>query len=227
MCGRFTLTTPAEEWSALFEVDALEAEPRYNVAPTEDVIVVRSGPQRGGREALRMRWGLIPSWVEAIDDVPLLINARCETITEKPSFKDSFRERRCLVLADGFYEWRADAGGKRPYWIHLASGAPFGFAAIWDRWEGEDGPIESCAILTTDATDDIAPIHDRMPGILDHHQVKRWLDPRAGPSELGSLVGSPEPGRLALREVSSRVNSVKFDDPECLAPVGTQVDLFS
>ena len=227
MCGRFTLTTPAEEWSELFEVEPIEAEPRYNVAPTENVIVVRSGPERGRREALRMRWGLIPSWAESADDLPLLINARCETIGEKPSFKDSFRDRRCLVLADGFYEWRADAGGKRPYWIHLASGAPFGFAAIWDRWEGEDGPIESCAILTTHATDDIAPIHDRMPGILDHHQVKRWLDPRAGPSELGSLVANPEPGRLAVREVSSRVNSVKFDDPECLAPVGTQVDLFS
>lgn len=226
MCGRFTLTTPAEEWSELFEVEALEAEPRYNVAPTENVIVVRpTGP--GKREAVRMRWGLIPSWADAIDDVPLLINARCETIGEKPSFKDSFRERRCLVVADGFYEWRDDGTEKRPYWIHLARGGPFGFAAIWDLWEGEDGPVESVAILTTGATEDIAPIHDRMPGVLDHHQVKRWLDPKAGPSELGSLVGTPEPGRLALREVSSRVNSVKFDDPECMAPVGTQVDLFS
>ena len=227
MCGRFTLATPAEEWADLFEVEPLEAEPRYNVAPTENVIVVRPDPAGGGREALRMRWGLIPSGTKSIDDVPLLINARCETIGEKPSFRDSFRDRRCLVLADGFYEWRDDPGGKRPYWIHLASGAPFGFAAIWDLWEGEDGPIESCAILTTDASDDIAPIHDRMPGVLDHHQVKRWLDAKAGPSELGSLVANPEPGRLAVREVSTRVNSVKFDDPECLAPVGTRVDLFS
>lgn len=226
MCGRFTLTTPAEEWSELFEVEPLEAEPRYNVAPTENVIVVRpTGPRE--REAVRMRWGLIPSFAESIDDVPLLINARCESIGEKPSFKDSFRERRCLVVADGFYEWRNDGSEKRPYWIHLAAGGPFGFAAIWDLWEGDEGPIESVAILTTDATEDLAPIHDRMPGVLDHHQVRRWLDPRAGPSELGSLVGQPEPGRLALREVSSRVNSVKFDDPECLAPVGTQVDLFS
>ena len=227
MCGRFTLATPAEEWSNLFEVEPLEAEPRYNIAPTENVIVVRAGPARGRREALRMRWGLIPARTASVDDLPLLINARCETIGEKPSFKDSFRDRRCLVVADGFYEWQSDAGGKRPYWIHLASGGPFGFAAIWDRWEGEDGPIESCAILTTEATEDIAPIHDRMPAVLDPHQVKRWLDLRAGPSELGSLVGSPEPGRMAVREVSSRVNSVKFDDPECLAPVGTQVDLFS
>lgn len=226
MCGRFTLTTPAEEWSELFEVEPLEAEPRYNVAPTENVIVVRP-TEPGKREAVRMRWGLVPSSAEAIDDVPLLINARCETVGDKPSFKDSFRERRCLVVADGFYEWRDDGKEKRPYWIHLARGGPFGFAAIWDLWEGEDGPLESVAILTTDATEDIAPIHDRMPGVLDHHQVKRWLDPRAGPSELGSLVGNPEPGRMALREVSSRVNSVKFDDPECLAPVGTQVDLFS
>lgn len=227
MCGRFTLTTPAEEWSDLFDVEPIETEPRYNVAPTENIVVVR--PETGGkrREAVRMRWGLVPSWASSIDDVPLLINARCETIADKKSFQDSFRERRCLVVADGFYEWLDDEGGKRPFWIHLAAGGPFAFAAIWDRWEGEDGPIESCAIVTTDASEDLAPIHDRMPGVLQHHQVKRWLDPRAGPSELGSLLENAEPGRMALREVSPRVNSVKYDDPACLAPVGTQVDLFS
>lgn len=226
MCGRFTLTTSAEEWSDLFEVEPLEAEPRYNIAPTENVIVVRCD-ESGAREAVRLRWGLIPSFSDGPDDIPLLINARCETIREKPSFKDSFQRRRCLVVADGFYEWLDDDAGKRAFWIHLASGGPFGFAAIWDRWEGEDGPVESCAILTTEASEDLAPIHDRMPGVLDHQQVRRWLHPDAGPSELTSLVDHPDPGRLALREVSTRVNSVKYDDPECLAPVGTQVDLFS
>jgi len=226
MCGRFTLTTPAEEWSDLFAVEPLEAEPRYNIAPTENVIVVRCD-ESGGREAVRLRWGLIPSFSDGPDDVPLLINARCETIREKPSFKDSFQRRRCLVVADGFYEWLDDDTGKRAFWIHLAAGGPFGFAGIWDRWEGEDGPIESCAILTTAASEDLRPIHDRMPGVLDHQQVRRWLHPDAGPSELSSLVDHPDPGRLALREVSTRVNSVKYDDPECLAPAGTQVDLFS
>lgn len=226
MCGRFTLTTSAEEWSDLFEVEPLEAEPRYNIAPTENVIVVRRDAD-GRREATRMRWGLIPSFSDGPGDGPLLINARCETIREKPSFKDSFRDRRCLVVADGFYEWLNEEGGKRPFWIHLAAGGPFGFAAIWDEWEGEDGPIESCAILTTAASEDLIPIHDRMPGVLDHQQVKRWLHPEAGPSELSSLVNNPDPGRLALREVSTRVNNVKYDDPECLVPVGTQVDLFS
>lgn len=226
MCGRFTLTTSAEEWSDLFAVEPLEAEPRYNIAPTENVIVVRRDAD-GRREATRMRWGLIPSFSDGPGDVPLLINARCETIREKPSFKDSFRDRRCLVVADGFYEWLNEEGGKRPFWIHLAAGGPFGFAAIWDEWEGEDGLIESCAILTTAASEDLAPIHDRMPGVLDHKQVRRWLHPEAGPSELSSLVNNPDPGRLALREVSTRVNDVKYDDPECLVPVGTQVDLFS
>lgn len=226
MCGRFTLTTSAEEWSDLFEVEPLEAEPRYNIAPTENVIVVRRDAD-GRREATRMRWGLIPSFSDGPGDGPLLINARCETIREKPSFKDSFRDRRCLVVADGFYEWLNEEGGKRPFWIHLAAGGPFGFAAIWDEWEGEDGPIESCAILTTAASEDLIPIHDRMPGVLDHQQVRRWLHPEAGPSELSSLVNNPDPGRLALREVSTRVNNVKYDDPECLVPVGTQVDLFS
>ena len=227
MCGRFTLTTPAEEWADLFDVEPLEGEPRYNVAPTENIVVVRRAEGSTRREALRMRWGLIPSWAETKSDVPLLINARRETIGEKPSFEESFRERRCLVVADGFYEWLDGNGVKRPFWIHLAAGGPFGMAAIWDRWEGEGGPIESCAIVTTDASEDLAPIHDRMPGVLDVHQMRRWLDPRAGPSELGSLVENPEPGRMALREVSTRVNNVKHDDPECLAPVGTQVDLFS
>ena len=143
MCIRdsFTLATPAEEWSELFDVEPIETGPRYNIAPTEDVVVVRPLPGGAGREAVRMRWGLIPAWSEGRDDVPLLINARCETIGEKPSFKDSFRERRCLVVADGFYEWLDDAGGKRPFWIHRANGEPFGLAAIWDRWQGEDGPL--------------------------------------------------------------------------------------
>lgn len=227
MCGRFTLTTPAEEWAELFDVEPIETEPRYNIAPTDEIVVVRRLPDSEEREATRMRWGLVPSSTRSLDDLPLMINARRETIREKPSFRDSFLERRCLVVADGFYEWLNDVGGKRPFWIHLAAGGPFGLAAIWDRWEDGDGPIESVAILTTDASEDLAPIHDRMPGVLVGHRADRWLDPSAGPSELDSLVAHPDPGRMALREVSTRVNSVEHDDEECLTPVGTQVDLFS
>lgn len=225
MCGRFTLATPAEEWAELFEVHPVDVEPRYNVAPTENIVVVRSTPK--GRETAWMRWGLIPAKTKSLDDLPLMINARRETIRTRPAFQDAFRDRRCIVVADGFYEWRADAGGKRPFWIHLAHGGAFALAGIWDRWEGPDGPIESCAIVTTEASEDLFPIHDRMPGVLEPERVRRWLSPSAGPSELNALLADQPPGRLARREVSTRVSSIENDDPECLSPNGTQVDLFA
>ncbi|MFQ5529722.1 MAG: SOS response-associated peptidase, partial [Gemmatimonadota bacterium] len=118
MCGRFTLSTPAGEWAALFDVEALDVEARYNIAPTDDIVVVRPALEQAAREAVLLRWGLIPGWTESPHGFPLLINARSETIGSKPSFKDAFRERRCLVVADGFSEWKAEAGRKRPYWIH-------------------------------------------------------------------------------------------------------------
>lgn len=225
MCGRLTLTTPAEKWAEFFEVHPVDTEPRFNVAPTEDIVAVRRTIP--GREATRFRWGLIPGDTKDPGTLPLMINARRETIRTRPAFRESFLERRCLVVADGFYEWLADAGGKRPFWFHLASGRPFGLAGIWDRWEGPDGPIESCAIVTTEASEDLAPVHDRMPAVLSVEAARRWLAPRAGPSELNALLADQPPGRLARREVSTRVSNIRNDDPECLSPSGTQVDLFA
>jgi putative SOS response-associated peptidase YedK len=209
----------------LFEVHPVETEPRYNVAPTENIVTIRRTSL--GREATRLRWGLIPEGTKDPGDLPLIINARRETIATRPAFRVPFRERRCLVVADGFYEWLADAGGKRPFWVHLVSGRPFALAGIWDRWEGPDGPVESCAIVTTEASEDLAPIHDRMPAVLEPERARRWLAAGAGPSELNALLADQPPGRLARREVSTRVSSIENDDPECLSPSGTQVDLFA
>jgi putative SOS response-associated peptidase YedK len=228
MCGRFTLSTPASEWAALFHVDPLDVEPRYNICPTNDIVVVRPALQRSAREAVLLRWGLIPSWTDAPDEFPLLINARSETIGSKPSFRDAFGERRCLAVADGFYEWKTESGRKRPFWIHLPDGGPFGIAGVWDRWSGpgSERSLETCALVTTAASEDLADVHDRMPVILDPEQVDLWLDPATGLDELETLMRPGKAGRLALREVSQRVNSVRNDDEECLLPAEEQSDLF-
>lgn len=228
MCGRFTLATPAAEWAALFDVEPLGVAPRFNIAPTDDIVVVRKRFDTDAREAVLLRWGLIPEWTRTPSDLPLLINARCETIGKKPSFRDAFRHRRALVIADGFYEWKPGPGGKRPFWIHLPEGVPFAMAALWDRWPASGGaePIESCAIVTTAASADLADIHDRMPVVLDSGQVSRWLDPQCPAEELSGLMGPVEEGRFRLREVSPRVNSVRNDDASCLAPTDSQSSLF-
>ncbi|MDH3296937.1 MAG: SOS response-associated peptidase [Gemmatimonadota bacterium] len=228
MCGRFTLVTPASEWAALFHVEPLDVDPRYNIAPTTDIVAVRHTTQRGARESALLRWGLIPAWTDTPDSFPLLINARSETIASKPSFGDAFRQRRCVAVADGFYEWQADGGRKRPFWIHLPDGSPFGIAAVWDRWSGGgSGPVlESCALVTTRASEDLEDVHDRMPVILDPGQVDKWLDSATGLDELEALMLPGRAGRLTRREVSSRVNSVRYDDEDCLAPVSVQSDLF-
>ena len=228
MCGRFTLATPAAEWASLFNVEPLPVDPRYNIAPTNNIAVIRDSGERGTLEAAMVRWGLLPGWTEAPDEFPLLINARSETIASKPSFADSFRQRRCLAVADGFYEWRTDGREKRPFWIHLPGGRPFGIAAIWDRWStpASEHSLESCALVTTEASEDIADVHSRMPVVLDRDQVTSWLDPHTSLDELASLMHSGQPGRFELREVSHRVNNVRHDDEACIARAETQENLF-
>ena len=190
--------------------------------------MIRDSGEHGAHEAAMVRWGLLPGWTDTPDDFPLLINARSETIASKPSFADSFRERRCLAVADGFYEWQTDGARKRPFWIHFPGGRPFGIAAIWDRWSTAAGErtLESCALVTTDASEDIADVHNRMPVILDREQVASWLDPRTNLDELAGLMRPGQPGRFELREVSHRVNNVRHDDEACIAPAETQVNLF-
>jgi putative SOS response-associated peptidase YedK len=243
MCGRFTLTTPADVWAKLFELDSVpELGPRYNIAPTQPVAAVRSTarPQtdaaesgrvesrRGSsRELALLRWGLVPHWARDPDlKGRTLINARSETVADKPSFRDSFRFRRCLVVADGFYEWQPAGARKQPFWIRLDSGAVFAFAGLWDRWVGEDQTLESCTLLTTEANEGLRSLHDRMPVILDPQHHEAWIDPDTPHWELESLLGPYPSESMTYHPVSTYVNHVRHDDPACIAPLRSQTDLF-
>jgi putative SOS response-associated peptidase YedK len=232
MCGRFTLTDPdparIRARFGLPEFGLSEGqEPRYNIAPTDPVLAIRRG-ERGERELGRLRWGLLPgSWAERRSGPPL-INARAETLESQPAFAESFRERRCLIPADGFYEWRNDESGKTPFWISLADGELFAFAGIWAALPGRDGAddLHSCAIVTCEPNGLIRPLHDRMPVVLARDAEARWLEPDAGAEELASLlVPSPE-NLLVLREVVDAVNDVREDGPHLLERRQAQPQLF-
>src|SRR3954447_18100484 len=192
MCGRFTLRTPltvlAEQF--LFELGELPAEtqvsPRYNVAPTQTVAAVRADSS-GKRQLALLRWGLIPSWAKDAKIASSLINARSETLAEKPAFRTALARRRCLILADGFYEWKKEGKQKLPYYFQLAGGQPLAFAGLWDRWRGPEASgeeaVESCTIVTTTANELCGEFHDRMPVILRPTDYEVWLDPAVRESE--------------------------------------------
>ena len=224
MCARYTLTSPEEALRRLFGYAGapLNLAPRYNIAPTQTVPVVRRGAD-GGRGLAQLRWGLIPSWAKAASIGARMINARSETVAEKPAFRAAFRARRCLVPADGFYEWQGEAAPRRPHRIAFADVRPFAFAGIWESWRdpaapADARPVETFAILTTAAAPSIAAIHDRMPVILPPDAFAAWLDPAAlGPALQALLV--PWAGEaLTATALTTRVNSVKNDDPAVLAP---------
>ena len=218
MCGRFSLGVDTDRLVAEFGLSELAGEhrPRFNIAPTQPVAAVIAGPN--GLRLGHLRWGLVPGGTTAPPRAPL-INARAETVDRLPSFASSFRSRRCWILADGFYEWRRGSDGVRsPYHIGLPDGRPFALAGVWDRWKGEDGPLLTCAILTTRAAPSMAHIHDRMPVLLPPDTRAAWLDGAAGPAALRRLL-EPWDGALRIERVSTRVNSVVNDDPACLIPV--------
>lgn len=218
MCGRFSLGVDTDHLISELGLDVATSEhgPRYNIAPTQPVLAV----VRDGKE-LRLgslRWGLVPRWFDAVSGPPL-INARSETVERKPAFRDAFLRRRCWILADGFYEWRSDDGGNRvPVHFRLPDGRPFAFAGLWDRWGDGADAITSGTILTTSPSEDVRPIHDRMPVILPADVRQDWLDPEASPQALKALL-RPYPGPLEARVVSTRVNSPANDDPACVEPV--------
>jgi putative SOS response-associated peptidase YedK len=217
MCGRYSLTTPLEGVQRLFGIDELpNLAARYNIAPTQPVVVIRNG-EAGRRELTHMRWGLVPSWAKDVNSGPLLINARADSIAEKPSFRNSFRRRRCLVPADGFYEWQAQPKGpKIPMRIALPADALFAFAGIWERWQSAEGSeLESCAIVTTEASPAIAHIHSRMPVILKPETYETWLS--AEPKEAGTLMHAYE-GELVAYPISRDVNSVRNDNAALWQP---------
>jgi len=220
MCGRFSLNAAEAELRRLFGYDGppLNIPPRYNIAPTQTSPVVALG-REGGRTLVMMRWGLVPSWSKDLKIGAKLINARADTVAEKPSFRSAFAKRRCLVPADGFYEWQAQAGGlKQPYRIHRPDGALFAFAGLWEQWQGPDGRVLSFTIVTTGANDRLRPIHDRMPVILEARDYKAWLDP-AAPREAAHALLRPLPDDwLIAGPIGTRVNSVKNDDPSVWDP---------
>ncbi|MFQ5974047.1 MAG: SOS response-associated peptidase [Alphaproteobacteria bacterium] len=218
MCGRYSLTTPVESIAETFRVEERpNLPPRYNVAPTDEVAAVRRRRGGEGRELVMLRWGLVPFWAQDIGIGARLINARAETLGRKPAFREAFGRRHCLVVADGFYEWRKAADGrKQAYRVTLAGGGPFGFAGLWERWKAPDGRmVESCTIVTTDPNPLLRPIHDRMPAIVGPADHDTWLDARV--SEAGRLLAPFPAEAMAVYPVSSRVNNVRNDDAACIA----------
>ncbi len=228
MCGRYTLQTKRIDLArelGVPESDLLELPPRWNIAPSQPVPILRARSGRGaaGTEAALVAWGLIPEWASDPRIANNLINARMESLAEKPAFADSFRERRCLVPADGFYEW-APLGGdgpRYPHYIRLASGRPFTFAGLWSRWRDPTGaPRETCTIVTRPPNEAIARLHDRMPAILAPEARAAWLDSvQRDPKALLDLL-SPLPSELfEIHPVGRRVNSPDHDDASCIEPL--------
>jgi len=220
MCGRFVLFSDLKDIQRAFDLAPSQTEVRqsYNVAPTQQVYVV---VQRAGANALEtMRWGLIPSWAKDEKIGSRMINARAESVAEKPSFKRSLQKRRCLVVADGFYEWHTEGAKKTPMFIKLKSDAPFGFAGLYDVWKSPDGEeVTSCTIITTSANAMMKKIHDRMPVILSKDAQKIWLDPEITDVEKLVALLKPYPAnKMQAFAVSPLVNSPKNNSADCIAP---------
>ncbi len=219
MCGRFTLTLDADRLAEMFSATAgeLPPVPRHNICPTQDIAVVLS-TEAEGRVIVPRRWGFLPKWAKAPDDGPLLINARAETVAEKPAFREAVRQRRCLVPASGFYEWTTAAdGGKDPYYIYPARGAALAFAGIWQDWSDGQRTLSTAAILTTQANAALAHIHHRMPVIISPEDFTLWLG-EAGPGA-ARLMQPADNDLLAFHGVDRRVNAARSDDPGLIAPL--------
>jgi putative SOS response-associated peptidase YedK len=222
MCGRYTLSSPTDLLAELLELDSVpELAPRYNIAPTQEAAVVRFNAESGVRSLELLRWGLIPFWSKDPGIGSRMINARAETVAEKPSFRTSFKRKRCLVVADGFYEWQATGGPKQPFYFRFEGGVPFALAGLWDRWEkGEGEPIESFTILTTEPNEVVAPVHQRMPVILDREGMATWLDPAIEEADrLTPLLGPFPTTGMEGYPVSTYVNSPGNDTPRCIEPL--------
>jgi putative SOS response-associated peptidase YedK len=223
MCGRFTLEKSIGNLGSLFHVRGVAELPaRYNIAPTQPILAIRQAEAAEERELVLMRWGLIPGWAKEPAALPLLINARSETAAAKPAFRAALRRRRCLVPADGFYEWQRTGSRKQPYHMRRRDGDPFALAGLWERWEGPDGAIDSCALLTTDSNELMRPIHDRMPVILDPEVFDLWLDPSMQDVERVQGFLRPYPAEAMMAyPVSPMVNNARNDNPQCVLPLET------
>jgi len=223
MCGRFSLQATLEEIAKQFNAEIEDSSlfnPRYNIAPSQTVAAVRLKPDTAQRELVRLRWGLIPSWAKDLKIAYSTINAKAETVAEKPAFRSAFRKRRCLIPASGFYEWQLQGKQKQPMYIRLRDRHPFAFAGLWEHWEPKEGePIESCTIVTTDANAFMVPIHNRMPVILASQDYDPWLDPAVPTDSLRALLKPYEADEMEAYAVSKMVNSPRNDSPQCLEPI--------
>jgi putative SOS response-associated peptidase YedK len=221
MCGRFNLRASPALLAEIFQLlREPDLQPRYNIAPTQSVAVIR--PAQGGRELSMLHWGLIPSWAKDPKIGARMINARADTVATKPAFRAAFKQRRCLIPATGFYEWKKLADGtKQPYQIGLRDGQPFAFAGLWESWKGEgEQPLESCTIITGQANALMRDVHDRMPVILDEEDYDRWLDPRQKDvAALESLLVPYPADRMRLYPISTVVNNPRNERAECIEPL--------
>jgi putative SOS response-associated peptidase YedK len=228
MCGRYTLAAPNP--ALVRERFALGAdvliEPRFNIAPGQDVVAVTTD-REGARRGDVLRWGLVPHWAESPKVGYRMINARAETVRERPAFRDAFERRRCLIVADGFYEWQPrEHVPKQPWWISRADGTPFAFAGLWATWRPEPGvePLRTCTIITTQANDLIRDIHARMPVILPADAEAAWLDAGSAPGDLQGLLAPLPAAQTARRPVGRAVNDAGYDAPDCIEAVEPEPD---
>jgi putative SOS response-associated peptidase YedK len=220
MCGRFVITSPPAALRQIFGyIEQPNFPPRHNIAPTQPIPVVII--EQGVRHFRLMRWGLLPAWVKDPRNFTLLINARAETIREKPAFKNAIRRRRCLIPADGYYEWRAEGARKRPYFIHRRDGTPIGLAGLAETWMGPNGEeLDTVAIVTAPASADLAVLHHRVPVTIAADDFQRWLDCSDDTAEtVMLLLAAPREGEFAWHEVSTRVNRVANDDAQLTLPI--------
>jgi putative SOS response-associated peptidase YedK len=220
MCGRFTLHSPEARIRQVFRVeqsDPVGLKPRYNIAPSQDVPIVRATDS--GRTLSMARWGLVPPWSKEPRTGYSTINARVETVAEKPVYRTPFRRKRCLIPADGFYEWRTVDGKRIPHYIRMQDEALFAFAGLWDHWEGEARSFDSCSIIVMPANAVMKPLHERMPAIIAPAHYDVWMDTRVtGKDEILDCLNSAPSGRLLPFPVSPWVNSPKHDDERCIQP---------
>ena len=220
MCGRYALHSRPDVIALAFGLSDIPASivPRFNIAPTTQVLVVRSDAS-GNRAPAVVRWGLVPRWVKDPKFATKLNNARGETVAQKPSFRDAYRRRRCLVPANGFYEWKRVESRKQPYYIWPAHGDLFAFAGLWERWDGQDESLETCTIVTTGANLPMQAIHDRMPVIVPPQDYARWLACAPGRDVADLLVPCP-PESIRVHAVSTAVNRTSNESPELISPIG-------
>jgi len=220
MCGRFSLISSEELIKRIFRLNHAPVQPRFNIAPTQDAAVVRIAVNSNERELAQLRWGLIPPWSKDASIGVCMINAKSETVFEKPAFRQAARSRRCLIPADGFYEWKQSGGAKQAHYIYLKDKQPFAMAGLWEKWQSPDGAeVQSCTVLTTDANDLVGPIHHRMPVILPIDQHDAWLDPAMQRQEILKQMLRPyDAGKMAQHQVGSIVNNARNESLDCIKP---------